>query len=66
MLIFGRKGIQNTNATDDGTGYSLTVKRNCESHAKKLKDRAKENPEKDTENDAAVAPKERKGSSLYV
>ena len=60
MLILGRKGIQNTDATGDGTGYSLTLKKNCESHAQKLKDRAKENPGKDAEKGAAAAPKEHK------
>ena len=32
-------------ATGDGTGYSLTVKKNYESHAQHLKDKAKENPD---------------------
>ena len=60
LLILGRKGIQNTYETGDGTCYSLTMKKNCESHAKKLKDLAKENPGKDAENGAAAQPKKRK------
>ena len=60
VLILGRKDIQSPDATGDGTGYSLTVKKNYESHAQKLKDLAKENPEKDAENGAAAAPKENK------
>ena len=45
VLILKRKGITNSDATGDGTGYSLTVKKNYESHAQKLKDMAKENPD---------------------
>ena len=32
-------------AKGDGTGYSLTVKKNYESHAQNPKDMAKENPD---------------------
>ena len=41
-LKLKRKGITDSDATGDGTGYSLTVKNNYESHAQKLKDMAKE------------------------
>ncbi len=44
VLIMKKKGITNSDATGDGTGYSLTVKKNYESYAQKLKDLAKENP----------------------
>ena len=44
ILVLRRKGVYRANATGDGTGYSLSVKRNYESHAQKLKDKAKENP----------------------
>jgi transposase len=44
-LILRRKKVTNSDATDDGTGYSLTVKKNYESHAQHLKDKAKENPD---------------------
>ncbi len=44
-LILKRKKVTNSDATGDGTGYSLTVKKNYESHAQKLKDMAKENPD---------------------
>jgi len=47
VLILNRKGLDRSDATGDGTGYSLTVKRNYESHAQRLKDRAKENPGED-------------------
>ena len=33
-----RKDVKNSDATGDGTGYSLTVKKNYESYAQKLKD----------------------------
>ena len=45
VLILKRKGITESDATGDGTGYSMTVKKNYESHAQHLKDKAKENPE---------------------
>ena len=60
VLILGRNGIQGSDATGDGTGYSLTVKKNYESHVRKLKDLAKENPAKDAENCAADAQNEHK------
>ena len=43
VIILKRKGITKSDATGDGTGYSLTVKKNYESHAQHLKDRAKGN-----------------------
>jgi transposase len=45
VLILKGKGVKSSDATGDGTGYSLTVKKNYESHAQKLKDMAKENPD---------------------
>ena len=45
ILILKKKGVNNSNATGDGTGYGLTVKKNYESYARKLEDLAKENPE---------------------
>ena len=45
VLILKKKGVNNSNATGDGTGYGLTVKKNYESYAQKLKDLAKESPE---------------------
>jgi len=43
ILLLKKKGMNSSDATGDGTGYSLTIKRNYESYAQKLKDRAKEN-----------------------
>ena len=45
VLILKGKGVKSSDTTGDGTGYSLTVKKNYESHAQKLKDMAKENPD---------------------
>ena len=45
VLILKGKDITKSDATSNGTGYSLTEKKNCESHAQKLKDLAKENPD---------------------
>ena len=52
VLILGRNSIQSSDAAGDGTGYSLSVKKNYESHAQKLKDLAKENPGKDADGNA--------------
>jgi len=43
VLLLKKKGITQSDATGDGTGYSLTVKKNYESYAQELKDKAKEN-----------------------
>lgn len=45
ILLLRKKGIDRSDTTGDGTGYSLTVKRNYdyESYAQELKERAKEN-----------------------
>jgi len=45
VLILKTRDIKSSDATGDGTGYSLTVKKNYESHAQHLKDMAKENPD---------------------
>ncbi len=45
VLILRKKVVNNSNATGDGTGYGLTVKKNYESYAQRLKDLAKESPE---------------------
>ena len=41
ILLLKKKGITQSDATGDGTGYSLTVKKNYESYAQELKDKAK-------------------------
>ena len=43
ILILNNKGVEQSDATGDGTGYSLTIKKNYESYAQRLKDKAKEN-----------------------
>ena len=45
VLILKGKDITRSDATSNGTGYSLTEKKNYESYAQKLKDMAKENPD---------------------
>ncbi|EQD79775.1 ISA1214-6 transposase, partial [mine drainage metagenome] len=55
-----KKGVTSSDATGDGTGYSLTVKKNYESHAQKLKDIAKENPKNREEKDETKKSKNRK------
>ncbi|MHB1709745.1 MAG: ISNCY-like element ISFac3 family transposase [Thermoplasmataceae archaeon] len=60
VLILKRKDVRSSNATGDGTGYSLTVKKNYESYAQKLKDLAKENPENGKEKDKTKRAKDHK------
>jgi transposase len=42
VLILKKKGIKESGATGDGTGYLLTIKKNYESYTRELKERAKE------------------------
>jgi len=63
VLILNGKGVKSSDATGDGTGYSLTVKKNYESHAQKLKDMAKENP--DYRKDAKESQSHRKRLFAY-
>jgi transposase len=42
-LILRNKGTESYDTTGDGTGYSLTIKKNYESYAQRLKGKAKEN-----------------------
>ena len=42
LPLLKKKGVNNSNAAGDGTGYGLTVKKNYESYAQRLKDLAKE------------------------
>ena len=58
IIILKEKGVKNSDATGDGTGYSMKVKKNYETHAQKLKDMAKENP--DHENDAKESKSHKK------
>lgn len=41
QLILKKKGVEKIDGSGDGTGYALTVKKNYESEAQKLKDRIK-------------------------
>jgi transposase len=43
VIILRHRGVKGSDATGDGTGYSLTVKKNYETYAQRLKDRGKEN-----------------------
>lgn len=47
VLILKKKGINHIDCAGDGTGYTLLIKEHYASHAKKLKDLAKENNPKD-------------------
>lgn len=43
ILLLKKRGVEKSDASGDGTGYSLSISKHYESIAKKLKDRAKEN-----------------------
>ena len=60
VLILKKNGVKNSDATGDGTGYSLTVKKNYESYAQKLKELAKESPKDKEEKDGTKKAKEHK------
>ena len=63
VLLLKKKGIKESDATGDGTGYSLTVKKNYESYAQELKDKAKENRNDD---DKGKQSAKKKGICLFV
>ncbi len=50
-LILKKNDVSGSKTTGDGTGYSLTVKKNYESYAQKRKDKAKENSGNGKEDD---------------
>lgn len=57
ILILRKKGVQNVNATGDGTGYSLTIRKHYATVVEKKKDKAKD---ADTANDAKKEEKSRR------
>ena len=63
ILILRKKGVERSDATGDGTGYSLTVKKNYETYAQRLKDHAKENAS--SENDVRKSGNHRKRLFAY-
>src|SRR5207247_1327526 len=42
VLLLKKKGVEKSEASGDGTGYSLTISKHYQSVAKKLKDKAEE------------------------
>ena len=41
IFLLNKKNVRNVKGSSDATGYALTIKKNYESYAKKLKDKAK-------------------------
>ncbi|EQD75490.1 ISA1214-6 transposase, partial [mine drainage metagenome] len=64
VLILKKKGVTSSDATGDGTGYSLTVKKNYESHAQRLKDLAEENPDNKKEKDGTKKAKSQQETAV--
>ena len=64
-IILRNKDVTGSDATGDGTGYSMTVKKNYESYAQKLKDKAKENTGDTKEKDDAKKAKKH-GKHLFA
>lgn len=54
VLLLKKKGVEKSDASGDGTGYSLTISKHYESVAKELKDRAKENQQQGEEGSSAA------------
>ena len=66
VLLLKKKGITQSDATGDGTGYSLTVKKNYESYAQELKDKAKDNRNEGDDNDNKNKQSAKKRSGLFI
>ena len=64
-LMLKKNSVSGSRSTGDGTGYSLTVKKNYESYAQKLKDKAKENPVNSEEGRNKVSKIHRKRLFAY-
>ena len=64
-LMLKKNSVSGSRSTGDGTGYSLTVKKNYESYAQKLKDNAKENPVNSEEGRNKVSKIHRKKLFAY-
>jgi transposase len=45
VLLLRKRGVERSDASGDGTGYSLSISKHYESLAREMKDAAKENPE---------------------
>jgi transposase len=59
ILILKEKDVKNSDAIDEGTRYSMTVKKSYESSAQKLKDLAKENPDHEKDGKESKSHKRR-------
>lgn len=59
VLLLKKKGVKSVNCGGDGTGYSLTVKKNYCSEAQKLKDKVKENA-------SAESKKKKRRKALFM
>ena len=60
MLILREKGIEGVDASGDGTGYTLTIKKHYATEAQKFKDKAKDSDK------IAKASKQEKGRLLFI
>ena len=65
ILILKRNNVSGSRSTGDGTGYSMTVKKNYESYAQKLKDKAKENSGNGKEHDGKTSKTHKKHLFAY-
>jgi transposase len=60
ILILKEKGVEDSDASGDGTGYTLTIKKHYATEAQKLKDKAKDSAK------MAKACKQEKAKRLFV
>ncbi|MHB1867377.1 MAG: ISNCY-like element ISFac3 family transposase, partial [Nitrososphaerales archaeon] len=59
VLLLKKKGVEKSDASGDGTGYSLTISKHYESAARELKEKAKENSDGAAKVDEDAEPKKR-------
>ena len=60
VLMLRKKGVESSDASGDGTGYSLTISKHYESVAQDLKDKAKEQPEEKSSSSSVKGEANRK------
>lgn len=65
VLILKKKGVNNADASGDGTGYALTISRHYASTAQKEKDAAKENSEGNKTAESKPGKKAKKRGPIF-
>lgn len=66
ILLLKKRGVKRSDASGDGTGYSLTISKHYESVAQELKDKAKEQQQEGTSSSVKEEPNRKKRAFAYV